>query len=350
MYLFTADGFFVTQLFQDVRVGKPWNIPVAHRNMRLNDLTPHDENFFPSMTQTPDGQVYIVDGNHVAIVRVDGLSSIHRLPDSTVEIGKTDIEAAETYLKQAESARQSQLGPKTLEVAIHAGPAPTLDRALETLKAGPWATIDQRIVKQGWGDRPDLAKAAIAVAGGRLYAAFRTIEPNLLVNSGAVANAPFKTGGALDLMIGTDPHASPARTAPVAGDIRLLVYRVNGQTRATLYRAVVPGTKNPVPFSSPWRTITLDRVEDVSGLIDFKALTGADAGTYLFSIPLETLGLTPATGERIKADVGILRGSPVETLQRVYWSNKATGITSDVPSEAELTPNLWGEWIFKSVP
>ena len=27
----------------------------------------------------------------------------------------------------------------------------------------------------------------------------------------------------------------------------------------------------------------------------------------------------------------------------VYWSNKATGITADVPSEAELTPGLWGD-------
>jgi hypothetical protein len=151
-------------------------------------------------------------------------------------------------------------------------------------------------------------------------------------------------------MIGADPQANPARQSPVAGDIRLLVYRVDGQTKATLYRAVVPGAKNPVPFSSPWRTITLDRVEDVSSLIDFKALAGDAAGTYLFSIPLDALGLKPASGQKIKADIGILRGSPVQTLQRVYWSNKATVITSDVPSEAELTPNLWGEWLFKPVP
>jgi hypothetical protein len=33
-------------------------------------------------------------------------------------------------------------------------------------------------------------------------------------------------------------------------------------------------------------------------------------------------------------------------MQRVYWSNKATGIPADVPSEAELTPQLWGRWEF----
>ena len=44
------------------------------------------------------------------------------------------------------------------------------------------------------------------------------------------------------------------------------------------------------------------------------------------------------------ADLGVLRGSNFQTTQRVYWSNKATAITADVPSEAELTPKLWGKW------
>ena len=35
---------------------------------------------------------------------------------------------------------------------------------------------------------------------------------------------------------------------------RLLITRVKGKTVAMLYRAVVPGTTEPVPFSSPWRT------------------------------------------------------------------------------------------------
>jgi len=354
MYLFTADGFFVTQLFQDVRTGKPWNVPLAQRNMLLNDLSPHDENFFPTLTQTPDGEVYITNGGGPSLIRVDGLGTIHRLPNSTLEVTKDEIQSAQNYLKQAEADRQSLLGPKTLEVALHPGPAPSLDAVFAAVKAGSWATqfaiIDQRVVKQGWADRPDLAKAAIAIAGGRLYAVYRTNEPNLLVNSGVTLNTPFKTGGALDLMIGADPRANPARQTPVAGDLRLLVYRVNGQTKAMLFRAVVPGTKNPVPFTSPGRTVTFDQVQDVSSLIDFKALDGESAGTFVFSIPVDALGLKPQPGERIQADIGLLRGSAVETLQRVYWSNKATGITSDVPSEAELTPNLWGQWIFKAAP
>lgn len=45
-----------------------------------------------------------------------------------------------------------------------------------------------------------------------------------------------------------------------------------------------------------------------------------------------------------RADIGLLRGRDGQTTQRVYWSNKATAITADVPSEAELAPRLWGKW------
>jgi hypothetical protein len=373
MYLFTADGLYVTQFFQDVRVGKIWNMPEAPRNMLLNDLTLHDENFFPSLTQTPDGNVYVVDGGKTSIVRVDGLGTLRRIPESTLVVTQADIQKAQGYLKQHEETRQNQSGPHTLEVAIHAGPAPSLQDLIGSLKspggatatlamANPatakpatanqptegWALIDRRTNTVGWSHKPDITEAAISIAGGRLFAAFRTNDPNLLRNTGAVVNAPFKTGGALDLMIGTNPSANPRREAPVEGDLRLLVYQVNKQTKAMLYRAVVPGTANPVQFASPDRSIMIDTVTDVSSSVELDA--GNGNGTYTFSIPLQALGLKPKAGETIKADIGILRGNGSQTTQRVYWSNKATGITSDVPSEAELTPALWGEWIFKETP
>ena len=113
---------------------------------------------------------------------------------------------------------------------------------------------------------------------------------------------------------------------------------MKGQVQAVLYRAVVAGTGEPVPFSSPWRTITLDQVVDVSGEVQ---LAGAE-GNYEFSIPLAVLGLEARADQSLRGDLGILRGNGTATTARVYWSNKATGITSDVPSEAMLTPMLWG--------
>jgi hypothetical protein len=61
-------------------------------------------------------------------------------------------------------------------------------------------------------------------------------------------------------------------------------------------------------------------------------------------VPLSVLHWNVETQPRVRADIGVLRGSNGQTTQRVYWSNKATAITADVPSEAELTPGLWGQW------
>ena len=141
----------------------------------------------------------------------------------------------------------------------------------------------------------------------------------------------------------------------MAGDQRLLVTRVKGKTVAMLYQPVAAGVKSePIAFSSPLRTIRFDRVEDVSDQVvlasavvkDEKART--ERGIFEFSIPLATLGLKPQPGQTLRGDIGILRGADFQTLQRVYWRNKATGITSDIPSEAELTPQLWGIFEFTS--
>ena len=91
----------------------------------------------------------------------------------------------------------------------------------------------------------------------------------------------------------------------------------------------------------PWRSIPIDVVEDVSQQVQFAT---DNAGNYEISIPLTALHWQPKLGTTFRADIGVLRGSNGQTTQRVYWSNKATAITADVPSEAELTPKLWGKW------
>ncbi len=343
MYLFTMDGLFVSTLFRDVRVGHSWSMPIAPRGMDLTEVTCHDENFWPSITQTPDGKVYLIDGGRTSLVRVDGLDTLRRLPDAPLTVTKDDLAKAALYGLQVEAARQRAMGVETLTVALRPTP-PTVDGKLDDWATAQWVSIDKRGVAAYFNSntRPYDVRGAAAVTPDHLYVAFSTGDPNLLRNSGEVANAPFKTGGALDIMLGADPRANLRRNDPVAGDMRLLVTQVKGKTLALLYRAVVPGTANPVPFSSPWRTVTIDKVDDVSDQVQ---LAGAD-GDYELSIPLATLGLTPFDGMLVKGDLGILRGDGFETLQRVYWSNKATGITADVPSEAMLTPMLWGKWQF----
>jgi hypothetical protein len=346
VYIFTSDGLFVATVFEAMRDGKRWSMPAAERGMSLKGLTLSEENFWPTITQTADGSVYMVDGGRSSVVKIDGLKDIHRLPDMDVTVTKSDMDKSRDYLVQIESMRQRTQGKGILKVDMNAKPI-TVDGKMDDWTGADWVDIDKSGVRANFNanSKPYDITASVALNGDRLYVAYRTGENDLLVNSGEMPIALFKTGGALDLMIGADETASPDRLKPVVGDSRLLVTLVKGKPKALLYKGVVNGTKpnDKVPFSSPWRTITFDKVEDVTSQLQFAKANG----NFEISLPLAVFGLKPKAGMTIKGDVGILRGDGVQTSARSYWSNKATGIVSDVPAEAELTPALWGTFEFE---
>ncbi|MFZ2654388.1 MAG: hypothetical protein WAX69_05690 [Victivallales bacterium] len=323
VYLFTTDGLFVSTLFQDIRQSEPWPATAA-RGIELNKVSLHDECFFPSINQAADGNIYLSVGmSWAAIVRIDGLESIIRLPESTITVTAEFLAAVmERQTKHTASGIDKKASEKL--VIYRPEPPPLVDGKLDDWANASWVTIDDKV------------SASIAIAGDRLYAAYRTPDPNLLVNKPEAWQLLFKTGGALDLMLGTNPKADPARTLPLSGDLRLLVTLVNGKILAVVYRPVFPD-KSPFTFTSPVRSISFDRVEDVSDKVEL----GRSDGNYELSIPLSVLGLAPKQSD-IRGDIGILRGNGMQTTQRIYWHNKETGLISDVPGEAMLTPQMWG--------
>ncbi len=345
VFLITADGLLAGTLFHDVRLSADaWTMPEARRGMSLRDITLYDEEFWTTATQTRDGKVYLVAGkSHASIVRVDGLESITRLKARTVEVTPALLEAAAQYRLQVEQTRLHRVGRDRLTIRI-ASQAPAVDGVLDEWTRDEWVTIDEQANARLRAEAGGLVEASLRVAGERLYVAYRTREPALLSNGGDAWQLLFKTGGALDLMVGASPAAAPGRTKAEAGDFRLLVTRTNRQTVAVLYQPVAAAARAPAAFSSPWRTVNFERVVDLSSQVAF----AMRAGDYEFSVPLAALGLTPQDGLDLRGDVGILRGNGFQTLQRIYWQNKATSTVADVPTEATLTPHLWGIWQFQT--
>jgi hypothetical protein len=346
IYLFTHDGLFVAELFRDERVGKPWRMPAALRGMLLDDVSPGSENFWPTISQTADGNIYLQAGSQSNLVRIDGLSGIKRLSAPDVTVTDAELRAAGDDAIEIERLRQSTVGRGTATIALRSN-AIRLDPSLADWSTADWLSLD-RSGAAAWFDSTTKAydvSAAVAVAGDRLYAAFRTGDPQLLRNSGALPTAPFATGGALDLLIGAAPTADDRRQEPAVGDERLLVTKIDGKPKALLYRAALPGgASKRVEFSSPWRTISLAAVDDVTDDLQF----AEGGGNYVISIPLRRLGLAPRPGMAVRADIGVRRGNGQETIQGSYWNDKATAIVADIPSEAELHPQLWGHWVFSS--
>lgn len=354
IYVFTSDGLFVTELFHDSRTTTHWRMPIAKRGMRVDHLTLGDETFWPTVTQVvDDGDVYICTGPGSAstLVQVHNLDKAKRLPTQSLAVDQDMLKECLNWQVQSEAARLASQVPSRITVPI-SSKSITVDGKLDEWQTVQWATIDQRGNKAYFNSNamPYDVSAAIQVVGDRLYIAWRTTEKNLLQNSGEIDIAPFKTGGALDLMIATDPAAKPDRNMPVAGDQRLIITQVGTDRRklqnmAVLYKAIVSGTPadQRVPFTSPVQSISFDVVRNVTGDVQ---LAQKD-GDFEVSIPLSVLGLEPKPGIAVKGDLGVLRGTVGKTSQRVYWSNKATAITADVPSEAQLLPKLWGTFVFE---
>ena len=122
-------------------------------------------------------------------------------------------------------------------------------------------------------------------------------------------------------------------------------------TTAILYDFVVPGTPDSakLAFSSPWRTVYVDRVtvlRDATIAVD----RGPTSFTLEASVPLKSIHLAPRATLVIRGDVGRVHSDQTGTraVSREYWSNKNTNITADVPSEAQLQPNLWGTFRFEA--
>lgn len=349
--VFSSDGLFIATLFRDSRQGDRWRMPVRTRGMRVDRLTLGDETFWPTVTQVEaSGEIYLCTGSGSvsSLVRVEGLDEIRRFADQRLTVSREQLAACLDWQAESEAARAALTAPKVATVTT-GGAAPSVDGDLQEWTSSDWALIDDRGTKANFNSnsKPYRVEAALRVVGDTLYAAWRSSEDTLTVNTAEQATAPFKTGAALDLMLGTDASATADRDQAVAGDLRLLITtRPEGKERTTwavLYRAVVPGTAADatVPFSSPWRTITFDQVSDVSA----KVQLARKDGDYEVAIPLAAIGWQPAPGQRYRGDLGVLRGKDGITTQRVYWSNKATGITADVPSEAMLMPKFWGTFV-----
>ena len=351
VYLFTADGLFVATLFKDERRGNSWAMPVAQRGMELNDVTLHGENFWPSITQTSDGGIYLCDGGRTSLVRIDGLESIQRLPAADDQGHRPGSASAQASFVEREAARQQAHGQDTLNVPIRKT-APIVDGKLDDWAGAQWVDIDKSGVAAWFNSdsKPHNVTAALAISGDRLYAAFRTDDAELLRNTGEMPTAPFKTGGALDLMIGANPAADPKRTKPVEGDLRLLVTQVKAKPSPSSIAPSSPEQSSPSPSVPPGarspsiksKTSAPGHARHAASPKTPKAKPTPPSTNSPSPSPLWASSRKP--GQTLRGDLGILRGDGTKTMQRVYWSNKATAITADVPSEAELTPKLWGRW------
>ena len=204
-YVMTMDGLFVATLFKDCREAS-WNFPEGKKDMLVNSGSLGEENFWPSITQTADGEVYMV-AQYGSVVRLDGLQKVRRIPDQSIVITNEQLLAAQEQTRQAGVARNEQAGgTKKLTVAM-LDKAPAVDGDVSEWKNANWVVIDKRFNSVGnFGRRETTTEAALAVADGRLYVAIKADDAKLLNNSAESPVNLFKTGGAIGPVVLLQPR------------------------------------------------------------------------------------------------------------------------------------------------
>jgi hypothetical protein len=345
IYLFTGEGILFETVLKDNRYGRRWTFPDDKVGRDLSNVSPGDEHFWPMLNKFADGKFRLTAGKDAAsVVRLDNLESLTRIKPGRVVVAASDLKDIALERERREQARKAREGTGRFVMQVQRTP-PTVDGNLDEWDETSFVSIENRGAKAYFNadSKPYDIRGALRSDGKTLFAAWKTEGvQNLAVNSGESPELLFKTGGGCDLMLAT------------GGGIRILAAMgpdkrdrknniVSRRPLVMMYEKSVPGTKaaDKVPFTSPVMTITFDRVRDVTDQVSFAA--AKDGSGFELAVPLQLLSMKLQKDSVFKGDIGVLRGADGATLARSYWSNKATAIVSDVPSEADLRPANWGE-------
>ena len=337
--VWTADGLLAGQILLDKSNprSKLFGPPVVTPGMRLDPLTASQEHFHGFFTRTEaDNRYHIIAGfTHMSIIEVQGLEKYRRFA-TDVTVTPADLQKDRAW-ETAQVRRQIQ-GRALLVKAPSVETPPVIDGDGSPHEWPGAVSID------------DSGSATFAVSYDRakLYLCWKGKGLGPIRNGGTEFQRYFKTGAALDFLLGADPKADTKRERPVRGDLRLLITFVGGVPKAVVYQSVAPGAL----AGEGWKTRTeaggetaFDRVVELKGAT--VRMGGEQDWTVEAAIPLGELGVKIEPGARVKMDWGVLTspdGNQVK--QRMYWANKAATGTSDEAIEARLEPSLWGTLIW----
>ena len=323
-YLMTADdGLYVARIFRDQRVAPVvWNYNDLPDARTMAETSLYDEHFGGTFERVKgaDGRhhyYYVVGKGHCGVVELKGLDGIRRLAGGTFTVTPEMVAEA--------SARLAAAAAKKLEAKV--------------------AKVPRADAKAAWKKAPAIFDGIrLAYDDANLYVCATKNDVNApFENKGSNPVELFKSGDTVEVMLRTG--AEKKAKGLCAGDKRLLISVFNGKPVAVLYDYKVPGVKpgDRTGFSSPWRTVYVDRV----GVLDEAKVEVRRAGTVVTveaAVPLAALGLDPARMKETRGDVGRVNSDATGTraASREYWSNKSTAIMSDLPTETLTDPDLWG--------
>lgn len=197
-----------------------------------------------------------------------------------------------------------------------------------------WAFIQSRqSIKTPAGE--GVAAFRLACDDDFLYALFEVADDSPLKNQSAVLEEILKGGDCVGLAL--EGVKGPKKTQ------RILVAQVDGKPVVMALRPEWP-EKRPHTFASPVKAVKMDYVGPVDGA---KAALRGIHGGYVAEIALPWKGLGLALRDTYAFDAQVILSDPAGTVnvESAWWHSSGGDMftVEDLPTEAELHPELWGE-------
>jgi hypothetical protein len=333
-FLMSFDGIFISALFQD-----------AKGIVTMNETFIGGESFggqFWRVTDGPmKGRVLLQTGGiGYLLFEVKNLETIRR---QTVPLNVTaeDIARGQTIAAARKSASHKE-GPLVISRTARlpqSAPSPDLPREAALAEGLLFTLVVQEGDKERW------FKVSLLTDGKDLAALWQVADNSPWRNGADRFTHAFIGGDAVDLKL----------LSPQKGPVRLLAAPLDGKPRAIFWqqKAESAARENPQTYvvaNNPANARAFDIVRQLaSARIDTK--TSGNGYTVLVRVPLSELGLDGAAlSSGLKGVAGVIYSdtSGNNRVARLYWHDKNTGMVNDVPTEAAVAPETFGEILIKN--
>jgi len=321
IYFYTSDGFYVDTIMND-----PNNLAPG------GPYTFGSENFSGQIRSFPNlGKVFAFDQGGIYTVggfdrnlKVSGEQRLH---------GTVDLDKTYEGVSLAQVAQNLQFTPVSGDVTKDA-----------TWSSAPVATL----MRAG----APLATAQVGYDNDNIYAKIHVVDDTPLQNGGNDPNVVFKTGD----VVGLDLGPAGTRNKPMLGDLRILAAKMQGQSRLIAMKPVSRQPKQPQQYMTQASgTKPFDFVGDIPG---GRVVLTPDADnkgyTTLMTVPRSFVEFPIAPGTAIKGDVEVLlsgvKSQGVQATSRNWLysgGHVETTMIDDIPTEAWLYPQYWGDVLVK---
>lgn len=322
-FLMSMDGLYLSSILQD-----------SKGDVTLDHTYVGQESFGGFIWRDEKGRVLAQLGAaSYRIVEITGLDTVRK---STQPINLTAAQvSAGVELAESRLADRPQ-EPEALVVnrirKMPSEPIAADTRSADALIAGG-ATF--RVQEEG--DPSRWFRASLVHNGRDLAIMWQVNDANPWKNSEGRFTHAFIGGDAVDLQL----------DIPDRGPVRLLAAPLNGKNTAVYWQRTAAQKDNATTYvvsNNPGNAQSFDIVKRLD-TAKLSVNVGQFGYAVLMTVPLADLGIKPTEVDQLKGIIGVIYSDPSGTdrASRLYWHDKATGLVSDVPSEAAINPAKWGQ-------